>query len=134
MENLSLSDRCYTNELECWSCKCVTIKYGRTACGVQRRRCKSCGKTRVAQFQYKAYNPNINNLIILLTKEGMGIRSTARVLQISATTLLKRLVSIARPLSCPVVYRNKTYELDELCTYVKKISIGMDCLCVRPND
>lgn len=34
----------------------------------------------------------LNQEIIQLTKEGLGIRSTARVLKISASTLLKRII------------------------------------------
>jgi len=42
-------------------------------------------------YNYKAYGKNINLQIIRLTKEGLGIRNTARILQISTTTLLKRI-------------------------------------------
>jgi len=38
-----------------------------------------------------AYQPNLNEQIVILTKEGLGIRSTARVLRISTTTLLKKM-------------------------------------------
>ncbi|MCV2486506.1 hypothetical protein OD917_16350 [Flavobacterium sp. SH_e] len=70
---------------------------------------------------------------MLFTKEGLGIRSTARVLKISATTLLKRIVSIARNITRPIVSRGKTYEVDELCTYIrhKKIISGWIMLWKR---
>jgi insertion element IS1 protein InsB len=55
----------------------------------------------------------------LFTKEGLGIRSTARLLRISTTTLLKRIVSIAKNIHHPVISKGKTYEVDEMCTYLK---------------
>ena len=47
----------------------------------------------------------------------MGIRSTARILKISTTTLLKKIVFIARNITKPIISKGKTYEVDELCTY-----------------
>lgn len=82
--------------------------------------CKSCKKTQVESYTYRAYHPNLNLKIITLTKEGLGIRSTARVLQISATTLLKRITSIAKNISQPVISKGKTYEVDEIRTYIKR--------------
>lgn len=109
------STRCY---------RCVgeikkMIKYGKTKSGIQRYICKLCKKTRVENYNYQAYKPDINNNIILFTKEGLGIRSTARILKISTTTLLKRIVSIARNIHQPVISRGKIYEVDELCTYIR---------------
>jgi insertion element IS1 protein InsB len=109
------------NETSCSKCVgvCVTmIKYGKTKSGNQRYICKLCNKTRVGNYIYKAYLPNINTDIILFTKEGVGIRSTARILQISATTLLKKIVSIAKNINKPNISKGKTYEVDEMCTYI----------------
>ena len=49
----------------------------------------------------------------------MGIRSTARVLQISTTTLLKRIISIARSIQSKPIYKGKIYEVDEMRTFIK---------------
>lgn len=95
------------------------IKYGKTKSGNQRYICKLCKKTRVENYNYQAYKPDTNKNIVQLTKEGLGIRSTARVLKISTTTLLKRLVSIARNINQPIISKGKTYEVDEMCTYIK---------------
>jgi len=65
------------------------VKYGKTSHGKQRLICKSCRKTQVEEYKYNAYQPNLNRQIITLTKEGLGIRSTARVLQISSTNPTK---------------------------------------------
>jgi len=61
----------------------------------------------------------LNQDIISLTKEGMGIRSTARFLKISATTLLSRIVTIAKSISPPAVPFGKIYEVDEMQTFIK---------------
>ena len=50
----------------------------------------------------------------------MGIRSTARVLQISTTTLLKRITAIAQNIPQPVISKGKTYEVDEIRTFIKR--------------
>ncbi|WP_370514211.1 IS1-like element transposase [Flavobacterium sp. SLB02] len=75
-------------------------------------------------YTNQACKLNINQNIIQLTKEGLGIRSTARILNISTTTLLKRIVSIARSISKPIISKGKTYEVDNpLTTKVSLISI-----------
>ena len=53
------------------------------------------------------------------TKEGLGIRSTARLLKISTTTLLKRIITIAKGIHQPIISKGKTYEVDEMCTYIR---------------
>lgn len=90
------------------------IKYGKTNFGKQRYQCKSCKKTSILKYTYNAYKENINRKIVQLTKEGLGIRSTARILKISVTTLLKRIQSIAKEIKVPVLPFGKTFELDEM--------------------
>lgn len=112
--------------LEAISCsKCVgvcmtMIKYGKTKSGNQRYICKLCSKTRVANYIYNAYHPNIDSDIKVLTKEGLGVRSTARVLQISPNTLLRRIVSIAQKISQPLIRKGNSYEVDEIRSYIKR--------------
>ncbi len=89
----SFSSRCIKRvggNCRCLNCNGLTIKYGKTKAGKQRHICKNCHKTQVEKYSYIAYTNGLNQNIILLTKEGLGIRSTARVLQISTTTLLKQ--------------------------------------------
>lgn len=52
----------------------------------------------------------------------MGIRSIARVLTISATTILKRIITIARTVTKPVINKGKIYEVDEINTFIKRKS------------
>ena len=111
---------------ELTSCiKCVDgsknfVKNGKTKAGNQRYKCKNCNTTRVSNYIYKAYSTSINASIILLTKEGLGIRSTSRVLKISTTTVLKRIIKIAATIHNPIISKGKTYEVDEMCTFVKR--------------
>ena len=98
-------------------CKC--IKNGFQSNGNQRYKCTICQKRQQINYRYNAYKADINQEIVLLTKEGLGIRSTARILKISTTTLLNRIVCIARNITRPIVSRGKTYEVDELCTYIR---------------
>jgi len=98
------------------------IKSGKTATGKQRYCCKECNKRFITEYTYKAYEPNINQQIILFAKEGLGIRSTARVLRISVTTLLKRIISIAANIKQPPIATGQSYEVDEMRTYIGKKS------------
>lgn len=71
-------------------------------------------------YTYKACKEEINPQIIILTKEGCGIRSTARILDVSPKTILRRIIKIARSINRPYpILRGKTYEVDEMFTYVK---------------
>lgn len=94
------------------------IKNGKTKTGKQQFFCKTCKKRFIDFYTYNAYHPDLNQQIIILTNEGLGIRSTARVLKISATTLLKRIISIAQKIKPPMISFGKEYEVDELCTYI----------------
>ncbi|MBL7706317.1 MAG: hypothetical protein JNM21_12300 [Taibaiella sp.] len=71
-------------------------------------------------YTYNAYRPLTNESITRLTKEGCGIRSISRLLKIAVSTVLRRIRHIAKRLGKPVLFFGKEYELDELCTYVKR--------------
>lgn len=103
----------------CNYCNGNLNKHGYCSSGKMRYKCKVCYKTQVENYTHNAYLPNLNKSIIQLTKEGLGIRSTARVLQISTTTLLKRIISIAKHIQKPIISKGKTYEVDELLTNVR---------------
>jgi hypothetical protein len=51
--------------------------------------CKDCSKDAINYYSNSACDVRINDKIILFTKEGLDIRSIARVLQISARTVFK---------------------------------------------
>ena len=96
------------------------VKNGTTSTKKQQYHCKSCKKRFLDYYSYKAYGKEINYNIISLTKEGVGIRSTARLLQISVNTVISKIKRISKEIKKPEIPTGKTYEVDELCTYVKK--------------
>lgn len=98
------------------------IKSGKNSIGKQRYQCKHCHKRFITGYTYKAYRTDTNTKIIQFTKEGLGIRSTARLLAISTTTLLKRILSIASGIKQPPIAFGKTYEVDEMRLFIGKKS------------
>lgn len=121
MEKIGTSCIKVSDGLFCLYCKSKNIiKNGYTKNKKQQYCCKTCNKRFIDYYTYKAYLSNLNKSIIQLTKEGLGIRSTARVLQISATTLLKRIITIAKSIKSPPIYKGKVYEVDEMRTYLKR--------------
>lgn len=101
---------CYSSEI---------IKNGTTKTKKQQYFCKNCKRRFLDFYTYHAYLPQINSQIILLTKEGLGIRSTARVLKISITTLLKRITTIAKEIKTPTLSYGQTYEMDEIRFFIR---------------
>ena len=106
--------------MECKYCGGTCVKDGRQNNGRQRYKCKSCHRKQQALYSYNAYQKGINDEIVTLTKEGVGIRSTARILNISPTTLLSRIVQIAHTISRPPVINQRTYEVDEIKSFVRR--------------
>lgn len=98
------------------------IKNGTTKTKKQQYFCKNCNKRFLEFYSYKAYHKNINSKIIQLTKEGLGIRNTARVLNISTTTLLRRIIKIADGIHQPKISYQQLYELDEMRLFIRKKS------------
>ena len=121
-ENEASCIRC-VDRCKCPKCSSIqTVKNGKTRKNKQRFLCKSCSKSFITDYSYNAYKPTTNQQIILFTKEGLGIRSTARVLRISVTTLLKRIIIIAEGIQQPPIAMGRSYEVDEMRTYIGKKS------------
>src|SRR5271168_4248940 len=70
-------------------------------------------------YVYNAYHLAISSHMAAHVKEGCGIRSIARLLNISASTVLKRIKTIAGAIKKPVIPTGRQYEVDELKTYIK---------------
>jgi insertion element IS1 protein InsB len=105
-------------EVFCNHCTGPIIKHGLVR-GRQRYRCKNCKITQMNSYAYNAYHPTISRYIINHVKEGCGIRSIARLLNISAGTVLNRIKSIAGQIKKPIISMGRIYEVDELKTYIK---------------
>lgn len=108
-----LCPHCHSNNI---------IKSDKSSTGKQRHQCKNCHKRLITNYINKTYQPDTNHKIIQLTKEGLGIRSTARVLGISITTLLKRILLIESRIKQPPIATGKTYEVDEMRIFIGKKS------------
>ena len=98
------------------------IKNGFTKNRKQQYYCTCCYKRFIDFYSYNSYKIE-DKIIIQLTKEGLGIRSTARVLNISPTTLLKRIIAIARSIPNQPIYKGKIYEVDEMRSFIKNKEI-----------
>jgi IS1 family transposase/transposase-like protein len=105
---------------DCPNCSGSGIKYGKDNLGKQRYHCRVCRKTFLLEYKHKAYEQHTNRWIAQLIKEGCGIRSIARLLGVAVNTVLRRILQIAKSIAKPIILFGKEYELDELCTYVKK--------------
>jgi len=104
----------------CPHCTAPTlIKNGFTANQKQQFYCKTCTKRCIDFYSSKGCRKEINANIIMLIKEGMGIRSMARFLSISTTTLLKRILLIANGVQSPPISSGQIYEVDEMRTFLR---------------
>jgi insertion element IS1 protein InsB len=87
----------------CICCYSSSItKNGHTKAFKQQYFCKNCKKRFLDFYTYNAYKPNTNKLIIQFIKEGLGIRSISRILKISTTTLLNRILKISKNINSPI--------------------------------
>ncbi|MDI1255292.1 MAG: IS1-like element transposase [Flavobacterium sp.] len=93
----------------CDVCNGLLIRYGKSSANKTRYRCKNCGKTIVESYTYEAYHSDINQDIITYIKEGLGIRSTARILKIFTSTLLSRIISIAKNIIQPPIPKRQSF-------------------------
>ena len=102
--------------------KCLsprTVRYGKNRSGVQRYLCKDCHCSFQNDYRYISCTLS-DREIISLVKESCGIRSIGRILSISPSTVVRRILKIARSLKRPYpVLKGKIYEVDELFTYVR---------------
>lgn len=107
-------------EVKCRFCREKCNKNGFQANGIQRYKCKVCKKKQQLNYNYNACQIDVDRQIVLFTKEGLGIRSTARVLKISTTTLLRRILLIAQNCTRPILSIGKIYEVDEMRSYIRR--------------
>jgi hypothetical protein len=77
----------------CPHCSNRSVKNGKHN-AKQRFLCSTCSKTFYTQYSYKAYHPQTNYYISSYIKESCGIRSIARLLKISTTTIFANDTSI----------------------------------------
>ena len=84
----------------------------------QLYKCHACGKYQRHHYRNKACAPGVDGRITTYVREGGGIRSIARIIGISASTVVARIKSIAARLGLGIIPEGRVYEVDELSTYV----------------
>src|SRR5580658_4699377 len=104
--------------INCKYCQGEIIKFGKTGVS-QRYRCKNCKRTQLKDYVNQACKTCTNSEIASHVKEGCGIRSIARLLNISVNTVISRIQKIANSIKKPIISIGKVYEVDELKTYIK---------------
>ncbi len=105
--------------INCKTCYAPCIKKGFNKNKKQRIYCNSCKKHQLINYTNGACLPTISKSIKILVKEGCGIRSISRILKIAASTVISRIKKIAAEITKPILSLYKTYEVDELRTYIK---------------
>ena len=84
-----------TQVLHCPHCQGIDIvKNGKTSQGKQRFLCqgKPCdGRTFLLDYAYRGQSKQVKQQVVEMALNGSGIRDTARVLQISTSTVIKEL-------------------------------------------
>ena len=121
------------DKILCRYCNQNCIKHGSFS-GKQRYRCCGCKKTFITNYSSQACRQGINTWIKNLVKEGSGIRSISRLLKISATTVLKRIIIISKSICKPRTAINKMYEVDEMRTFYKsKTRLLWIVIALRPD-
>jgi insertion element IS1 protein InsB len=104
-------------QMECNYCNGKCIKKDKVK-NTQKYKCKSCLKYQQLFYKYESYKIT-DQQIIVLTKEGCGIRSTSRILSIAPKTVIERLKRIGNSLKRKSsIEIGKEYEVDELFTFI----------------
>ncbi|CAN5146472.1 hypothetical protein BH09BAC1_BH09BAC1_14100 [soil metagenome] len=104
--------------MNCIHCGGSCTKKGTRANGTQRYRCGQCNKYQQPTYRNKAWLPHINNDVVRFLRESVGIRGIGRLSGISPKTVISRIKSIAAKVKEPPLAKGKTYEVDELRTYI----------------
>ncbi|MDX1651456.1 MAG: hypothetical protein R3277_03115 [Brumimicrobium sp.] len=119
--------------MEFKKCGNHSVKNGKSKIGVQRYRCKYRGNSFQSSYSYTSFTVSDEQLI-LLTKEGCGIRSTARILLISPNTVIRRILKIGNHLKRPYpILKGSSYQVDELFTFPParvRLPIGATSWCI----
>ncbi len=105
--------------MNCKNCnQSNSIKKGKRN-GNQRYFCKSCNFSFQLKYSYQAYKPETNKLIKSLLKESCGIRSISRIINISAKTVLSRMLKISKDIKRPYFQKlGCKFEVDEMWSFI----------------
>lgn len=85
----------------------------------QRYYCKNCKRYFQDKYLYRAYDLEIDKFITVLLKEGCGIRSISRILNISCGTVLSRMRKISAKIKIPSFSKlGCKFEIDEIWSFI----------------
>ncbi len=108
--------------MTCKFCGGNCVKNGYQRNGKQRLKCKDWHKKQQCEYSSLAYRLHVNADIAKYIKEGVGIRSSARLLKISTTTLMARIITIAKNVAASHITAGSVYEVDEIKSFVGRKS------------
>jgi len=109
-----------------WDCGNSLVKNGITKYGKQRFLCQECKTTRVTEPKQYGYGNSLNSKIIQLTKEGLGIRSISRVLGISPSTVIRKILKITEGINAPrIPTQLGRIQIDELHTFFENRNFNL---------
>lgn len=105
--------------MECKHCKGSCKRKGRYR-GIQKWRCSHCGKYQREIYRQNCYSREVEQQIVILNNEGVGIRSMGRILQIPKSSVQLLLLKMSRQIRPPVYDESgQVYEVDELYAPVR---------------
>lgn len=103
--------------MSCRYCKGTCIRKGKQQ-GAQIYQCRNCLKYQRRHYKYQSGLVS-DYQIVQLIKEGCGIRSIARILLVSPSTVIRRILKIAaKTKRSSTLLSGQTYQVDELFTYI----------------
>lgn len=105
--------------MECKYFKGICKRKGKYK-GVQKWQCNNCGKHQRKFYRQKCYAKEVEQRIVLLNNEGMGVRSIGRILHIPKSSVQLLLLKASEQIQSPVYEESgQVYEVDELYAPVR---------------
>lgn len=90
--------------IHCPKCNGIdVVKNGTSPAGKQRYVCQNSEclcRSFILSYSYRGHSPEVKQQIVEMALNGSGIRDTARVLQVSPTTVIEELKKISIPAKC----------------------------------
>jgi len=108
-------------DMKCKYCLGLCRKNGRQCNGTQKYQCVSCKKYQQLGYKYGAYDSTMNESIIKHVKRGNGIRDIAYLLNISPTTVIKRIRQIGSSLTSTYESEKELYTKWMSCAHLPAI-------------
>ena len=105
--------------MECRKCKTQSVKNGKVKSNKKQRfYCKICRESFLYEYSNHACELGVKNTIVRLLREGCGTLSISRLICVSSNTVTKNILEIAGKIQIPPIILGRTYELDEMFTYI----------------